>query len=194
MSNLSPLQSLSEVYASNQNPQDHKYWNNRIIDDTKNKILYVVPAGFTHPTRTGESRTHYYRSLWEKSVSNNREKLLFPLGTDGHLIVLRKDIHNQYDPYAVQVGITFNSKYGKEHIPEKFEANIVQDIGFIPQVISQMISTNIQTIKRASLANIYAELPKGIYFGRIALFYGKEQDVVPETNYNSKRFIAILEE
>jgi hypothetical protein len=194
MSNSNPLESLSEVYASTQNPQDHKYWNDRIIDDPKNEILYVVPAGFTYPTDTGESRLYYYKSLWEKSVSYNREKVLFPLGKDTHSIILEKDTENKYDPYAVKIKIKFNLDYGKEYIPKKFEAYIPQEIGFIPQVISEMICTNIKMIKRGSLANVYAELPKGIYFGRIALFYGKEEKTTPDIDYNSKRFIAILEE
>ena len=190
----SALESLSEIYSSQEPPQQHQYWNNRIIDHTEKEILYVVPAGFTWKTDNGESRLSYYKALWEKSVSFGSENNLYPLGVKTHSIVLRQDKNNKYDPYAVKVGIVFNSEDRGMWIPQGFETNMIQDIGFIPKAISKQISLNIEMIKKVSLINVYAELQKSIYFGRIALSYSEQAEVVEDISYNSKRFSAILEE
>jgi len=196
MLSLSPLEEFSSIYSINKlsntsvDPLDHRYWKDRIIDDTKNKILYIVPSGYTQRTETGESRSTYYKAAWDQTVHLETERQLFPLGEKSHEIILKSEPQNQFDRYCIRVGITFTDS---SITPTGFKLNEWQDIGFIPRDISKLITKNIDMLTKGKLINLYCEYQKNIFFGRVAFNYGKinkEKLVKP----NVQRFHRILEE
>ena len=192
----SPLEELSQAYLK---PKDfnlkgsekQKYWNDRIIDDTVNQRLYIIPAGYTQRDSNGTNRRVTWRKLWEKAVELDSEREIYPLGYQNtHQVILRPEPSNQYDPYAIKVGIRFDD-IGKT--PDGFRTQLWYDIGYIPKLISNIITSNCNMVTRGRLIGLYAEHPKDIYYGRIVLPYG-EPKPTSKTKCNTKRFSAILEE
>ena len=198
MPNSSPLKNLSHVYTPTTKVTEYdllssNYRSKRIIDDPENHILYIIPAGFSQRINGEKHRSEYYRAIWEQCVYLQTENELFPLGKEDHLITLVKEPENRHDPYAIKIGIEFKQEVPEQVIPGKFKRKKWQDIGYIPKVISKTIHQNIDNIKKGHLINIYAESPKNIYFGRVALFYGEEHKIV-SVDHSNQRFAAILEE
>ena len=194
----SPLEELSSAFSptlllpkAHSGPENHEYWKNRIIDDYENEILYIVPAGFSHASSTGLSRLVYYQSIWEKAVSIDKEKNLYPLGRNTHTIKLKPEPENRHDKYALKVEITFHDSI---KIPQEFKINIPQDIGYIPKRISEVLTRNKQRLNRGKLINVYGDDKDGMYFGRIAFPYGKiSPKTITSVKPNMQRFISIME-
>ena len=131
--------------------------------------------------------------MWQQCVYLQTEENLFPLGRDTHSISLIKEPGNRYDPYAIKIGIEFKQETPEEVLPKFFIRKKWQDIGYIPKIISKILNDNLNSIKDGQLINIYSDAPKNIYFARIALFYGKRQEI-PQANQFNQRLTAILEE
>ena len=188
MTSLSPLEELSKVYpVKNLNHAD--YWNERIMDDVENKTLYIVPAGYTFSTSEGVPRAYYYRSIWKQTVSMHNEKSIYPIGQNTHSIILEPEPYNQYDPYALKFKLMFHYK---SSMPDLFELGRPQDIGYVPKAISKILTKNRHHILNIKLVNIYANLDKSLFFGRLAFSYAKLKKV--EIKPSIKRFSLIMED
>ena len=135
----SPLEELSQAYVCSGPRSLKDDWEQKILDDTENQILYIVPAGFSQRNEEGRERTVYYKSAYQKAVSFNTEKALHPLGINSHAIILQREPHNKYDKFAIRVGIRFDDY---EKTPQWFKPQIWQDLGYIPKTISKLLCKN----------------------------------------------------
>ena len=75
---ISPLEELSEAYACKGPHSLADSWEEKIFDDVKNQILYIVPAGFTQRNNEGRNRKSYYKAVYQKAITFNTEKKLNP--------------------------------------------------------------------------------------------------------------------
>tara|TARA_B000000460_G_C21403516_1_gene343449 strand:- start:70 stop:636 length:567 start_codon:yes stop_codon:yes gene_type:complete len=185
----SPLEELSSAFPlRDENHID--YWNERVMDDVKNKILYIVPAGYTFSTAENIPRAYYYKSIWKKTVSMKKEMNTYPFGKDSHSILLEPEPQNIHDPYALKIKIIF---WKDESTPDIFKKCRPQDIGYIPKSISKILTKNRHLLLDGKLINVYGNLQKQLFFGRIAFNYAQTKKP-NEPKPNIKRFSLIMED
>jgi hypothetical protein len=184
-----PLEELSQGFICPVGFDYNGYWRSRILDDTENNILYIIPAGYTQRDGKGIVRSLYYKSLYNKAVSLKSERRRYPLGENSHKIILKPEPSNPYDQYAVRIGIVFDDK---SKTPENFTNQTWKEIGYIPKVISKLITKNIPMLKEGKLTALQANYADRIYFGRIEIPYGSSL-VKNYKNCNIQRITDILE-
>jgi len=188
---VSPLEELSQGFTCTGPHNLIDSWEAKILDDTKNEILYIVPAGFSQRNKEGRERKLYYKAAYQKAVSFNAEKKLNPFGVNTHSVILQREPQNKYDKFAIRVGIRFDD-YHKT--PQWFKPQIWQDLGYVPKVVSKLLCKNFHMLRHGTLLSMHAIFDKDLYFARVAIPYGKPVEPSLFTKCNSKRFDAILEE
>jgi len=186
----SPLEELSEAYSSNLDSLDDS-WEQKIVDDTKNQILYIVPAGFSQRNKEGRERKLHYKSLYKKAISFNVEKKLNPFGMDSHSVILQREPSNKYDKNAIRIGIRFDD-YNKT--PQWFQPQVWQDMGYVPKIASRLLNKNFNMLRHGTILSLHALYDKDLYFARVAIPYGKPVEASMFKKCNTRRFDAILEE
>ena len=187
----SPLEELSQAYLCQGPHSLLDSWEQKILDDTKNETLYIVPAGFSQRNREGRQRTIYYKAAYQKAVNFNTEKKLNPFGVKSHAVILKPEPQNPYDKNAIRIGVRFDD-FNKT--PQWFKPQLWQDIGYVPQAISGLLKKNFKMLRNGNILSVHALLDKDLYFARIAIPYGKPIESLPLSKCDSKRFKNILEE
>jgi len=188
---ISPLEELSEAYACKGPHSLADSWEEKIFDDVKNQILYIVPAGFTQRNNEGRNRKSYYKAVYQKAITFNTEKKLNPFGINSHSVILQPEPQNQYDKDAIRVGVRFDD-YNKT--PQWFKPQMWQDIGYVPKTISKLLKKNFKMLRHGNILSVHAIFDRDIYFARVAIPYGKEIEADLFNKCNTARFDAIMEE
>ena len=187
----SPLEELSEAYLCKGPHSLPDSWEEKILDDVENKILYIVPAGFTQRNHEGRNRKSYYKAAYQKAVTFNTEKKVNPFGVKSHAVILQPEPQNQYDKNAIRIGVRFDD-FNKT--PQWFRPQIWQDIGYVPKAISKLLKKNFKMLRHGTILTLHALHDKDIYFARVAIPYGEEITADTFKKCNTKRYDAILEE
>jgi len=186
----SPLEELSEAYKCEGPESLGDSWDENILDDTKNKILYIVPAGFSQ----SEDRKNYYRATYEKAVTLGSEKKSNPFGVDSHSVILQPDPTNPYDKFAIQIGIRFDES---NYMPKGCcQLQIWKQIGYVPKRVSKLLTKNFKLLQQGSLYSVHAMFDKNLYYVRVAIPYGHKESSShsAQNRLNAIRFKGILED
>ena len=107
---------------------------------------------------------------------------------DTHLINVVPDPENKFDRFAMIIELQFYNSY---KMPKGFQLNVPQDIGYIPQRVSKVLHSKRDRLTQGKLINLYGDLHKGIYFGRISFPYGNKPRNY--SSHNMQRFIEVME-
>lgn len=185
MKTETPLEELSEAYKYKGLKSLTEEWEQKILDDRENEILYIVPAGFSQ----SQDRKHAHKDMYQTAVTLGTEKKPNPFGVRSHSVILRPEPTNRFDKFAIQVGVRFDEP---NKMPGSFRLQMWKDLGFIPKAISELLTKNLRMLGHGTIYSVHAMFDQNLYYSRIVIPYGTKARTLRSNKTN--RFRAIMEE
>lgn len=157
---------------------------NRPYENVDAKTIEFYPNGLSKPSIGGVNRQYYLEQIFANAAKRNpnvsdlRGKE-FPLGKDDHAIVLVPEPTNEVDPYAIRVYLVVEDK--------RF------DIGWVPQIISKLVSNNIERINDGKIIKVYDQAYDK-YFAAKVVFGYDEKHIVSSMHLSRERLNGVVKE
>lgn len=177
-----PLEELSEAFTNEGSLRD--CWEQKVVNDVERKVLYIVPAGFSQ----NQERKECYKAMWQKAASFEAEKKNYPFGTSSHAVILRPEPKNPYDKHAIQIGVQFDD-YHKT--PTGFRPQQWQSLGYVPKVISRILSKNFKMLKHGRIFSVHSMLDRDLYYSRVIIPYNNTENTSRPVKRKKGRFHAV---
>lgn len=162
----------------------HERDDDRPYENIEVRTFEFYPNGLSKPAISGVNRQYYLEQIFNAAAKKHPEvsdlrKKEFPLGKDDHAIVLIPESNNAVDPYAVRVYLIVEDK--------RF------DIGWVPQIISKLVSNNIKRINEGKIIRVHDQAYDK-YFAVKVIFGYDEKQIVGRQRLSRDRLNGILKE
>jgi hypothetical protein len=157
-----------------------------ILDQPELGLLEFYPAGYTKPDKENNDRQVVYQALYEEAVRRDKEEQLYPLGKEGHDIVLIPDFDNPHDKHAMVVRLVV---FGEKDPLYRFNG---RDIGFVPMKITSALAPNRGMISQGRILKVRNGVHAKYFSAKVVLSYGERFSTLDRTS--AVRFSSLLED